>query len=55
MAIVAGVLLFIYRFFYAGEVGFKQSLSITSWSMFSVGLVTTPLSPDHVASRKTGT
>ena len=42
-SLVAAVLLFIFRFFYAGEVGFKQSLSITSWSMFSVGLVTTPL------------
>jgi hypothetical protein len=39
----AAVLLFIFRFFYAGELGFKQSLSITSWSMFAVGLVTTPL------------
>jgi len=40
---VAAVLLFVFRFFYAGEVGFKQSLSITAWSMFPVGLVTTPL------------
>jgi hypothetical protein len=42
--VVAGVLLFIYRFFYAGEVGFKQAFAITSWSMFAVSLVTTPLS-----------
>ena len=42
-SLVAGVLLFIFRFFYAGEVGFKQSLAITSWSFFAVGLVTTPL------------
>jgi hypothetical protein len=42
-SLVAAVLLFIFRFFYAGEVGFKQSLSITAWSMFPVGLVTTPL------------
>jgi hypothetical protein len=41
--VVAGVLLFIYRFFYAGEVGFKQSMAITSWSFFALGLVTTPL------------
>jgi hypothetical protein len=39
----AAILLFIYRFFYAGEVGFRQSLAITSWSFFAVGLVTTPL------------
>ena len=42
--VFAGVLLFIYRFFYAGELGYKQSLAITSWSMFTVSLVTTPLS-----------
>jgi hypothetical protein len=42
-AIVAALLLFIYKFFYAGAVSFKQSLSITAWSMFPVGLVTTPL------------
>jgi hypothetical protein len=42
-ALMAGVLLFIYKFFYAGELGFKQSLSITAWSMFPVGLLTTPL------------
>ena len=42
--VVAAALLFIYRFFYAGEVGFKQAVSITSWSMFAVSLVTTPLS-----------
>jgi hypothetical protein len=41
--IVAGILLFIYRFFYAGEVGFKQSLAITSWSFFALALLTTPL------------
>ena len=41
--VVAGILLFIFRFFYAGEVGFKQSMAITSWSFFALGLVTTPL------------
>jgi hypothetical protein len=41
--LVSGVLLFIYRFFYAGEVGFRQSMAITSWSFFAVALVTTPL------------
>jgi len=41
--VVAAVLLFIFRFFYAGELGFKQALAITSWSMFAISLVTTPL------------
>lgn len=41
--VVAAALLFVFRFFYAGEVGFKQSMAITSWSMFAVSLVTTPL------------
>ena len=40
---VAAVLLFVFKFFYAGEVAFKQSVAITSWSMFAVSLVTTPL------------
>jgi hypothetical protein len=41
--VVAGVLLFLYRFFYASEVTFKQALAIVSWAFFAVGLVTTPL------------
>jgi len=40
---IAGGLLFVYRFFYAGEVGFEQALAITSWSMFAISLVTSPL------------
>jgi len=43
MLVMAAVLLFIFRFFYAGEVGFKQSFSIVSWSWFAYSLVTTPL------------
>ncbi len=41
--ITAGVLLFMFRFFYAGEVGFKQALAITAWCFFAVGLITTPM------------
>lgn len=41
--VVAGVLLFVYRFFYASEVTFKQAVAIVSWVFFAVGLVTTPL------------
>ena len=43
LVVVAGVLLFVFRFFYAGEVGFLQALAIVAWSFFAVGLVTTPL------------
>jgi hypothetical protein len=41
--VVAAVLMFIFRFFYAGEVGFKQSMAITSWSFFALALLATPL------------
>jgi hypothetical protein len=43
LVVVAGVLLFVFRFFYAGEVGFLQALAIVAWTFFAVGLVTTPL------------
>lgn len=42
-SLVAAALLFIFRFFYSGEIGFKQSLSISAWSLFPVALATTPL------------
>lgn len=41
--IVAAVLLFVFRFFYAGEITFAQALSVTAWSYFTTALVTTPL------------
>ena len=41
--VMAGALMFIYRFFYSSEVGFKQALAIVAWSLFAVALVTTPL------------
>jgi hypothetical protein len=43
LVLVAGVLLFVFRFFYAGEVRFKQALAITAWTFFAVGLLTSPL------------
>ena len=43
LLLTAGVLLFIYRFFYSSEVVFKQSFSIVTWTFFAVALVTTPL------------
>jgi len=41
--VVAGVLMGVFRFFYASEVDFKQSLALVAWSFFAVALVTTPL------------
>ena len=43
LLVVGGGLMFVYRFFYASEVTFKQSLAIAAWSMFALALVTTPL------------
>jgi Yip1 domain len=40
---MAGLFLFIYRFFYASETTFTQSLAVVGWTLFAVGLVTTPL------------
>jgi hypothetical protein len=43
LLIVSAVLMFVFRFFYAAEVRFKQALAIAAWTFFAVGLVTTPL------------
>lgn len=43
LLVVAGVLLFVFRFFYAGEVGFPQALAIVAWTFFAVSLITSPL------------
>jgi len=43
LAVFAGFFLFVYRFFYGGELQFGQSLAVASWVLFAVGLVTTPL------------
>ncbi len=40
---LAALFLFIYRFFYASETSFSQSLAVVSWSLFAVALVSTPL------------
>jgi hypothetical protein len=40
---IAGIFTFIYRFFYAAEVAFKQSMTIVTYSTLAYGLVTTPL------------
>jgi hypothetical protein len=41
--VVTAVLWLVYRFFYASEVTFRQSLAITAWTFFAVSLVTTPV------------
>jgi len=43
LLVIAGVLMFIYRFFYSSEVTFRQAFAIVTWIFFVVGLVTTPL------------
>lgn len=43
LLVVAGLLLAIYRFFYAASVTWPQSLAVTSWVFFATGLVSTPL------------
>jgi hypothetical protein len=40
---LAAAFLFVYRFFYASETTFRQSLAVVSWSLFAVALVATPL------------
>jgi len=43
LLIVAGLCLFVFRFFYAGNVTFAQSLAIVAWCDFVIALVATPL------------
>jgi hypothetical protein len=40
---VAGIYLFVFRFFYASEVTYKQSLTIVAATLATVALVSTPL------------
>jgi hypothetical protein len=41
--LTAVVLLFVFRFFYGGEVGFKQAMAVVAHAFAAVSLVTTPL------------
>ena len=43
LLVVAAALMFIYRFFYAGEVSFKQSLAIVIWVFLAVSIVSVPV------------
>lgn len=41
--ILAGLLLFMFRFFLAADVSFLQSLAVVAWSFAALGLVQTPV------------
>lgn len=43
LSVISGVLLFIYRFFYASQVTFKQSLTLVSYVSLAYTIVATPL------------
>jgi hypothetical protein len=43
LVVVAATLMFVFRFFFASEVAFKQAFGIVTWSFFAIGLVTTPV------------
>ena len=42
-AALAGLFLFVYRFFYAAEITFPQSMAVVAWCMAAYGLVLNPL------------
>ena len=41
--VVGGIFLFVFRFFYGGDVTMRQSMTVVAWSYFTSALVTTPL------------
>ena len=43
LLVVSGVLMFVYRFFFAAEVGFKQSFAIVVWVFLAVSIVSVPV------------
>ena len=43
VVVVAGVYLVVFRFFYAAEISFRQSLAVVAWAFLAVALVTLPL------------
>jgi hypothetical protein len=43
ITLIAGVLLFVFRFFFGGDVGFKQALSIVAWTSLAIALVSIPV------------
>ena len=43
LLVVSGTLMFVFRFFYGGDVTFKQAISIAVWTFLAVGIVSTPV------------
>jgi hypothetical protein len=43
LLVIAGSLMFVFRFFYAGEVSFKQALAIVVWVFLAVGIISIPV------------
>jgi hypothetical protein len=43
VVLVAAVFLFVFRFLYGGEMAFKQSLAVVSWTFLAVAVVALPL------------
>ena len=41
--VVSGGLMFVFRFFYGGDVGFKQALAIVIWTFLAVSIVSVPV------------
>ncbi len=43
LLVIAGSLMFVFRFFYSGEVSFKQALAIVVWVFLAVSVVSIPV------------
>jgi hypothetical protein len=43
LLVISVTLMFVFRFFYASEVAFRQAFAIVTWVFFAVALVSTPL------------
>ena len=41
--VVSGGLMFVFRFFYGGDVGFKQAVAIVVWTFLAVSIVSVPV------------
>ena len=41
--VVSGGLMFVFRFFYGGDVGFKQALAIVTWTFLAVSIISVPV------------
>ncbi len=43
LLVIAATLMFVFRFFYAGEVGFKQAFAIVLWVFLAVSVISIPV------------